>query len=155
MWLFIVKALPWVTRVAPFLGLIKTKAKIITSVLSVVAMVATYLWIGHLNNTIDRLEADATVFELVNQDNLATINSLEGANKSLADAIRITDEVRDAAEEKARQRAAQAASQLNNTLTELEDLRNANPTCDQLANMDLGSACPLVTDRMRDAADDS
>ena len=155
MWLLIAKALPWLARVGPFFRLIRANAKIISFVLLMAIMAGLYLWVGHLNKTIDRLKADVQLCLLVNDDNLITISTLEGANKSLADAIRITDEVRDAAEERARQRAADASTQLNNTLTELEELRNANPTCAQLANIDLGAACPLVTERMRNAANDS
>ena len=148
--LWVLKLLPWLGRLSPIL---KGNWKAISFVLTAVAIASTYLWIGHLNKVIDELESQAVLYQQANKENVATIETLEGANKSLAEAVRITDEVRDAAEEKARERASQAASELSDTISELEDLRNANPTCEQLSDLDVGAACPLVVERMRRASD--
>ena len=149
------KALPLLAKVTPFLGILKTKAKLIGVVVSILSV----LWIVHLNNKIDRLHEDKTVLEgqvteclEANETNLVTINELWSANEAFALSLEISEEERIEAVSAAAAREARSAIRLDNTLSEMEKIRNANPTCKQLSEIDMGSACPLVVERLRQHA---
>lgn len=147
---------PWLMKAAPLAGLIKGKAKLIGVVASAVFAIGTFLWIGHLNNKIDDLHADvisyqnrAEAAEEANATNQGTITSLRAANESLATAMFISEEERAKAFAAAIERDARAAVRLDNTLSEMEGLRNANPTCKELSEIDMGAVCPLVVEQLR------
>ncbi len=144
------------------MGVLKSNSKMTGIVLSLVATLGMGIYIKMLQNDRDELEGRAILYisqldqaAEVNANNAGTITKLRLANKSLADAIRITDEVRNAAAAAAVIRAAEANARTANALDELEELRNANPTCEQVSNIDLGAACPLVVERLRRSADEA
>lgn len=151
--------LPWLARLSPALVLIKGNWKLISSVLTLATIVATYLWIGHLNNQIDEAEGNLMLVQdqlitcqMANDDQMQVITYLTDANDDLAALIRVSHADQRIAELEARERASQAASRLDITLTELEDLRNANPSCAELSKIDIGAACPAVVQRLRSIA---
>jgi len=144
---------------APALGLIKGKRKIISLGASVLFALGTVWYISHLKGNIEELEQNAALrvsqveqCQSVNDENVAAIAVLEGANASLVKAVQVTSEARSEAAAAARERNRLADARIANTISEMEKLRNANPSCDQLAKIDMGAVCPLVVDRMRDAA---
>lgn len=146
-------------KAAPFFTLIKGKAKLIGGALTLLSVVGTYLWIGHLNNKIEALEDDVLVYQTraniaaaVNVTNQDTITSLRAANESFATALVVREDERIKAIKEAAERDARANAQLDSTLTEMERLRNANPTCEQLSQVDMGAVCPLVVERLRQHA---
>lgn len=159
MLLWILKALPWLARLSPALALVKGNWKIVSSVLTLVTMVAIYLWIGHLNNQIDEAEGNLMLVQdqliacqMANDDQMQAIVLLVDANDDLAELIRVSHADQRIAEFEARERASQAASELRTTLQDLEELRNANPSCAELSQIDIGAVCPLVVERLRGIA---
>jgi len=159
MWLILLRTLPWLGRLAPVAGIVKGNSKLIGIGLSVITMLATWWYINSLQSKVQKLEASAVVIESqlsdaqsANESNLSTIRSLEDANASLADAIEVTaDDIARSISESAR-KELEAKLRLDDTIYSLEALRNANPTCEQLANIDMSSACPAVVGRMRQHA---
>lgn len=147
-------------RFLPFLGKISPKHfKLIGIGIGVLAMALLWWRIEWLKGKVETLEAQATILTYerdaaqdANDSNQRTITSLKAANESLAQAVVVNTDVRDAAAEKARQRAIQAARDNAALSSELEDLRNANPSCEELASIDMGAVCPLVVERMRQHA---
>ena len=160
MWtMLLLKVGPWLLRVAPWLSRLKGKGSLIVGAVSVLSILGTVLYITVLNHKIDDLtvSGDLVSYQLsqcqsVNGSNSVTISELRTANEDLARALTVSDEERVAAIKEAAERDAQAASALNYSLIELERLRNANPTCEQLSKIDIGTACPLVIDRLREHA---
>lgn len=156
----ILKLIPWIMRAAPLLGMMKGKAKLIGAVISVLSVLGTYLFINGLQNDISELEGQAILYvnqitecQTVNAENWGTILELEAANSSLAESIEVTAEMREAAAREALDRDQRSLQTLLRTKQELEDLRNANPTCQQLSQIDMGIACPAIIERLRNAAD--
>lgn len=152
----ILRIAPWLLKAAPLLSLVKSKAKIVVSVLTLVSLLGTYLYIGHLKNKIETLTANSAVYQgqvlqcqEVNRENLVTIDVLTGANESFATALVVSAEERARAAKEAEEREARGAEQLDDTLTEMEGLRNASPTCKELSEIDMGAVCPLVVDSLR------
>lgn len=162
MFVIILRALPWLMKAAPLLGLLKSNAKVLGLVVSIAVPLGMGIYINMLKKDISELEGQGILYESqldqaaeVNLGNVDTIGKLRDANQSLADAVRVTDEVLTRATNEAILRTAHANQRTENALLELEELRNANPTCEQVANIDLGAACPLVTERLRKAADEA
>lgn len=87
-----------------------------------------------------------------NAQNLNTVRSLEGAVNRLSAACRVsTEDAAEAAVEAAR-REAETRLELADTINELERLRNAEPSCEAIAAMDIGAACPAALERLRERA---
>jgi tRNA uridine 5-carbamoylmethylation protein Kti12 len=145
MWLTL---LSWGARAVPFLK----SPKIAASILAVAGAVALWLYVGHLQNKIDTQVGVIAVLEATNEANLRTVDELEAANKSLADAIRIREDERIAAAAAAAERQARAEIQLDQTLSKMEELRHETPDCEELSKIDMGAVCPLVTERLRQHA---
>lgn len=111
------------------------------------------------NNTIDSQEIEIANYTIwlqqsteANRTNQKTITSLEEANVSLAESVMVSEEVRAAASVAAQDRARRAQIRLDDTRTELRNLENETPTCAQISRIDIGAACPLSVELMRDAA---
>lgn len=158
MWILALKFLPWLTKAAPLFGLIKGKAKLIVPILSLVCLLGTWAYINGLKN--DLSERDGTIILMqsdideraeVNVNNVDTITKLRAANWDLARAAEVSEETRAAAADKARERDRNARLTLTRTARELQELRDANPTCDQISKIDVGAACPLIIQRLRDS----
>lgn len=150
---------PWLARLGPFVTLLKGNWKIVSFVLTAVSIVGTYLWIGHLNNKVDEAEGNLMLVQdqlitcqMANDDQMQVITYLTDANDDLAALIRVSHADQRIAELEARERASQAASELTETLQELEDLRNENPSCKELSAIDIGAVCPAVVRKLRDIA---
>ena len=156
----ILKLAPWLMKAAPALGMVKGKAKLIGAIITLLSVLGTYWYIGALKNDISELEGTVILItdQLVecqdaNNSMLYTISELRAANSSLAESIEVSAEVRAQAAREAYRRDQLAHAALLATKQELEDLRNANPTCYQLSQIDMGIACPAVVERLRNAAD--
>lgn len=155
MWIALLTKLPYLAKVLPYLK----SWKVVLGIVLVVALGANWLYISHLHSEVDDLtEAKAmltrTLDECIraNGKNMTTIGELRDANEALAQSVVSSEEERIAAIRAAAERERRAALQLDNTLDEIERLRNANPTCDQLSKIDIGAACPAVVDRLREHA---
>ncbi|KKN76174.1 hypothetical protein LCGC14_0373850 [marine sediment metagenome] len=151
----------------PFLLKLKGPAKIAgvflkgnwDKVLVAVGIILLATLIHFKNNTIDRQEAVIASYVVIlqkaaeaNLTNQKTIDSLESANASFAEAMIVREEVRAAASVAAADRARRAQIRLDDTRTQLRDLENETPTCADISRIDIGAACPLSTELMRRAA---
>jgi len=160
MFALILKLAPWLMKAAPLLGMAKGKAKLIGSILTVLSVLGTYWYINALQNDVSELEGQAILYveqilecQAANSSMVDSILELRDANSSLAESIEVTAEAREQAAREAYRRDQLAHAALLVTKQELEDLRNANPTCQQLSQIDMGIACPAVIERLRNAAD--
>ena len=143
---------------AKFLPALKSP-KVAGSIAVVVGAVLLYLYVSHLNGKIEDLtekKAQIAAFydqcQKTNVENQNDIRTITGANKALAAAIRVSEEERVAAVKEAVERAARAESQLDDTLDDLEEMRSETPDCEALSRVDMGAACPAVTERLREHA---
>jgi len=155
----ILKIAPWLMRAAPLLGLIKGKAKLIMGVISILSMLGGFWYVKSLQNTVSELEGNAILYvdqieecQNANSNNVGKILELQFINSSLAMAVEVSSEVREAAADKAWWRERDANREILRTGIELEVLRDANPTCKQLSKIDMAVACPLVVKRLREQA---
>lgn len=148
-------ALSWAPKVLPFLKSVKGVA----SIVFLAAAVALYLYVGHLQNKVEDLTdsqtnltrylAEATE---INQSMQDANGELAAANEALARSVEISEEERIRAVQDAADRELEARLALDNTLDELEDLRNETPSCAELSKIDMGAVCPAVVDRLREHA---
>jgi hypothetical protein len=149
---WILTRLPFLLRLAPaakFMG--GTKSLIVAAVAA-----GLTLWIWWQGHRIDNLKDDLSVAESdllacqdANESNQGTIGQLRSANIALAGALTASDErVREIAENLSR-READTANRLSGALRELEDLKHENQSCEELAAVDIGAACPAVLERLR------
>jgi len=147
---------PWVLKAAPFL---KGRGKLIMAGIAVLSLLGGFWYVKNLQNNVSELEGNLILMEgqveqcqSVNGENQSVITRLRGINFSLARAAEVGEDVRRAAALAATQRDREASRQMLRTVRELEELRDANPTCDQLSKIDMGAACPLVVERLRQSA---
>ena len=155
----ILRLAPWLMKAGPFIGILKGNAKLVVSVISILSVFGTYWYITHLQNDISELEGQAILYvsqiqqcQTANNENMTAIRALQAANTSLIDKVAVSDEVRENAAREAAERDRAAAAALRNTTRELEELRNANPSCSDLSSIDMGVVCTLVVDRLREKA---
>lgn len=160
MFALILKIAPWVMKAAPLLGMAKGKAKLIGGIVTVLSILGSYWYVNGLKNDIVELETAVIALtgqlegcQSANTKNWSTILELKAANSSLAMTIEVSAEMRESAAREAYDRDQRAARNLIRTKQELKDLRNANPTCEQLTKIDMAIACPAVVERLRDLAD--
>jgi hypothetical protein len=156
---FILSIAPWLLKAAPVLEMIKGKSKIIGIVLAGITILGFYLYVNGLQNRVEELVAAEVAYvaqaqqcQATNDSNQSAILELRAANTSLAAAIEVSENKRWEAIQLANARMAKADAALDDTLNELERLRHANPTCEELSNIDMGVACPLVIERLREHA---
>ncbi len=151
--LFLLKFLPLIMKAVPFL---KGNWKAVLPILGVLVLMTT---IHFKNNTIESLEVDKIMYTRWIADAAAANTTLENtnttlraANKSLAQAVIVSEDVRAAAYKKAREWELRAAIQLDDVKTKLKELENETPTCAEISRIDIGAACPLSVDLLRRAA---
>ena len=155
----LLRYLPWLAKTAPFFAFLKGRAKLIGLILSAASLLGIYLHTQSLQNKVELLETQSALYsgqllqcQTTNASNQNAILELRSANTQLAAAIEISEDKRWAAIQEAIRRDKMADQAIRETLTELERLRNADPTCEELANIDMGVACPLVIERLRQHA---
>lgn len=157
--LWILKLLPWLSRAKPVADFLMGKWKLIGIAIVLAAAAGLWLYIDHLRDElVDSERLRASLSEMVtdcqdaNASNIDTIGDLEWSVNNLRLAVSVSEEeARQLAEEAAR-REAEARARLSETLTELEELRNAEPSCAAIADMDIGAACPAAVERLREQA---
>ena len=155
--LFLLRFLPLILKVSPkLLPFLKNHWAIVLQFVILIVM-STMILIK--NNTIDSLELDKVMYTSWQQEataanltNQMTIASLRHANKSLAQAVVVSEEVRAASYKKAREWELRAAIQLDDVKTKLKELENETPTCAEISRIDIGAACPLSVELLRRAA---
>ena len=133
--------------------------KVAAGAIVVASILANGWYINHLQNQRDQLTLDKAMVtqwysecQDINVENQRTVAIVRGANESLAAAITIShDEVLKAAE-MAAERELQSKLALDDTLDEMRDLQNANPSCKKLSQIDIGAVCPLTVQRLREHA---
>jgi hypothetical protein len=150
--LWLLKLLPFLGRIVPFLGLLKDNWKLVSAGLTVLSILATMWYINHLNDKIDEYSAAVTTCVEANASNQSTIKALKAANVKLAESVMVSADLRFAAAAEAKEREARAAAQLGDTIDELRKLRNEDPTCEEISKIDLGAVCPLAVERLREHA---
>ena len=140
-------------KAVPFL---KGNWKAVLPILGVLVLMTT---IHFKNNTIESLEVDKIMYTRwiadateANTTLENTNTTLRAANKSLAQAVIVSEDVRAAAYKKAREWELRAAIQLDDVKTKLKELENETPTCAEISRIDIGAACPLSVDLLRRAA---
>lgn len=155
----ILKIAPWLMRAAPLLSVVKGKAKLIMGVISILSMLGGYWYVKNLQNTVSELEGSAILYvsqieecQAANAGNQARILELTAINSSLAKAVEVSDDVRREAMNRAWWRERDANRELLRTGMELEVLRDANPSCKQLSEIDMGAYCPAIVQRLREQA---
>lgn len=151
--LFLLKFLPVLLKAVPILK--KNWKIVLPAAVTLILIVMVHV----KNNTIDSQEIEIANYTTwlqqsaeANLTNQKTITSLEEANVSLAESVIVSEEVRAAASVAAQDRARRAQIRLDDTRTELRNLENETPTCAQISRIDIGAACPLSVELMRDAA---
>ena len=156
MFAIFMNVVPWVLKAAPFL---KGKGKLVMAGIVVLSLLGGFWYVKNLQNNVSELEGNLMLMEdqveqcqIVNGENQSVITRLRGINFGLARAAEVSEDVRRAAALTAIQRDREASREMLRTVRELEELRDANPTCDQLSKIDMGTACPLIVERLRQSA---
>jgi hypothetical protein len=133
--------------------------------LIVAAVISTGWYVYSLNGKITELKVDKALvtrwysdcheINIKNQDEMLT---LKGANESLSTAITISHDAMLRSAENAAEKELSSKLMLDDTLDQMKELQNANPSCKALSELDIGAVCPLSVERLRQhasGADDS
>ena len=150
--------LSWGSKLLPLFR----KPKVIGGLLLVAAVTANFWYIKSLQaENLELTERRALLASFYDQCQTANVRNqnavslLKRANESLATAITVHEDEKIRAIQEAADREALAALRLDDTIDEMERLRNANPTCEQLSQVDMGAACPAIVGRLRQHANPS
>jgi len=156
-WLTILKYVPFLSKATGFFS--SGKAKLIYGLLTLIGILGTGWYIDHLQNRIELMEKDKRTLsgylddcQKANVKYQLDFNTVSEANRQLAETLRVSDQDNLKALNDARRRAAESEERLANTTSELERLRNEEPTCAQIANLDIAAACPAAVERLREQA---
>lgn len=147
--------LSWGSKLLPILR----SPKVLLSASVATAFLLGYMYVGSLKGKIEELtetKAQITAFYQQCQDAnaqvLADIRTISEANREWASKLRSSEEERIQAVKEATERAMRAEARLGSTLESLESMRNETPDCKALSEIDMGSVCPAVVDRLREHA---
>jgi hypothetical protein len=155
MWIWLITKIPFLLQIAPAFKFLGGKMSLIVG--AVAAGLTLWIWwqghrIDNLKGDLSVAKSDLRVCQDANESNQGAIGKLQDANKALSGALTASDErVREIAENLSR-READTANRLSGALRELEDLKHENPSCEELAAVDIGAVCPAVVDRLREHA---
>ena len=148
-------ALSWGSKLLPFLKI----RKLWDGLAILAAVLGAYWYVTGLQGKIVDLKDEKRMYMEwyqkaadANATNIEAVGLLKGANEALAKSVIASEEERIAAIIESAERELKAKLALNDTLDTLEDLRNETPTCAEISKIDMGLACPLVTDRLREHA---
>lgn len=113
-------------------------------------------YIDHIRNENQSLKRDRADLMIdlsecaaANDHNMATISRLIDATENLRRAVAVSDEDRLAAIERARRIEADSKKRLDSILSELDKLRNEEPSCADIKDFDVGVVCPAAVERLR------
>lgn len=159
MFLFLLKYLPWLARFAPAVQFVKGNVRLIFVAILVIAALLVGWRISHLkgdlrdaNDQVATLSSQLEEARSANASNQTTISEMESAILDLRRAVEISREesLRLEADAAAKERANQ--EELARTITELQALRNEEPSCEAISKLDIGAACPAAVQRLREQA---
>lgn len=156
MWLSFLRFLPFLGKAG---SILKGNVRLIVGGLIAVIILGTGWYIDSLKDDIkesERLRSKLATMLVECQDanstNLQAVRSLQTSVRQMVAAVSVSEEQARQAEAEAARREAEAEARLESTLTELEELRNAEPSCAAIANLDIGAACPAAVERLRERA---
>ena len=148
-------ALSWGSKLLPFLKI----RKLWYGLAILAAVLGAYFYVTGLQGKIVELRDEKRMYMEwyqiaadANATNIEAVGLLKGANEALAKSVMASEEETIAAIEEAAARELRARLQLDETLDELEELRNESPECEAISKIDLGIACPLSVERLRQHA---
>jgi hypothetical protein len=137
------------------LGLIKGRAAMVVGGILLATFLSMAGVIAWQVKTIRTERAEATVLELrlataieINETNVGAINELQKANADLVERIRLDAVAAADAARAAGERAAALERARDEARARLRDALSSEPSCEDLAKLDLAAACPAFGDRL-------
>lgn len=133
----------------------KIRAILITAGVAAVASLVAALWFqtsrldAALTQNGELRQRLETAVE-ANQTNQETIDELQDANARLLDRIRADTVAAEEAARNATERLEELRRQRDEARRRLDSALSSSPSCEDLARLDLASACPAFGDRLLD-----
>ncbi len=158
--LFLLKLIPLIMKFGPiakFIPFFKGNWKIIVPVVGLGLLLFAFNARGNKIDKLELIRDDYIAFiaatEDMNRSNLETIASLKSANKSLAEVVVVSEEIRAASYAESLERERRAVAELNVNINKLQELENETPACAEFSRIDIGAICPLSVEQLRRAAE--